>query len=97
MFVVGVIAAVLGIVLFHIALRKTLRENTTEKIPMGRRPKVSPRGSVLMRALGAGLVVFGAVMTSAGGWYWTAMIVLAAPVAALVTIGLHNRRVSRAA
>lgn len=93
MFVVGLVAAVLGTVLFHVALGKTLRANATDQIPMGRRPKASPQGSVQMRATGAGLIVLGAVLMSTAGWHWTVMVVLAGPVAALVVIALHNRRV----
>ncbi|WP_318391090.1 hypothetical protein [Microbacterium maritypicum] len=97
MFIVGLVAAVFGIVVFHVALGESLRANPTEQIPMGRRPKVSPRGSVQLRALGAGLIVLGAVLMRTAGWHWTAMVLLAGPVAALVAIGLHNRRVSRGA
>lgn len=92
----GLVAAVLGIVLFHVTVGKTLRANATDQIPMGRRPKVSPHGSIQMRAVGAGLIVLGAALMSTAGWQWTVMVVLAGPVVALIAIGLHNRRVSLA-
>lgn len=93
MFVAGIVVAVLGIFLFHVALGKTLRANSAARIPWGGRPKASPRGTVAMRAVGAGLGILGAALMSTAGWHWTAMVVLAGPVAALVAIGLHNRRV----
>ena len=45
--------------------------------------------------MGAGLIVLGAALVSIAGWHWTIMVVLAGPVAALVVLILHNRRVSR--
>lgn len=95
MFVVGMIAAVVGIVLFHTALGKTISANPTAHLPFERRPPISPRGTVPMRSLGAGLIVLGAVLVGTAGWQWIVMVVLAGPVAALVAIGVHNRRVRR--
>ncbi|WP_312171602.1 hypothetical protein [Microbacterium sp.] len=97
MFIVGVLAAVIGIALFHTALGKTIAANSASRIPFGRRPSVSPHGSVAMRALGAGLIVLGAVFVGTAGWHWTAMVVVAGPLTALAIIGLHNRRVRRGA
>lgn len=93
MFVTGVVVAVIGILLFQVALGKTLRANSAARIPWGGRPETSPRGTVAMRAVGAGLGILGASLMSTAGWHWTAMVVLAGPVAALVAIALHNRRV----
>lgn len=93
MFAVGIVAAVMGIVLFHAALGKTLRANAEVRIPFGRRPEHAPRGSIAMRAFGAGLIVLGAVLVSTAGWHWTLMVVLAGPAAALIVLALHNRRV----
>nr|WP_201468737.1 hypothetical protein [Microbacterium hydrocarbonoxydans] len=92
MFVVGVITAVAGIVLFHTALGYTIKANPTARLPFGRRPPISPRGTVEMRALAAGLIVLGAVLVGTSGWQWTAMVVAAGPIAALSVIALHNRR-----
>jgi len=97
MFIVGVLAAVAGIVLFHTALGRTITANATARIPFGSRPPVSPHGTVPMRALGAGLIVLGAVFVGTAGWQWTAMVVVAGPLTALAIIGLHNRRVRRGA
>lgn len=94
-FVAGVVAAVLGIALFHVALGKTLRANAADRIPVVGGPKASPRGSVAMRAIGAGLILLGAGFMSTGGVHWAVMVLLAGPVAALIVIGLHNRRVNR--
>lgn len=95
MFAFGITAAVVGIVIFHTALGMTLRANATTRVPLGRNPQKTPNRSTALRAVGAGLIVLGAALVSASGWHWTIMVVLAGPVAALVALTLHNRRVSR--
>lgn len=95
MFVFGMTAAVVGIVIFHTALGMTLRANATTRVPFGRAPRKTPDRSIALRAVGAGLIVLGAALVSTAGWLWTIMVVLAGPVAALVVLALHNRRVSR--
>ena len=96
MFVVGVVAAVAGIVVFHTALSRTIRANERTPIPFGRRPRTSPRGSTAMRGIGAGLIVLGAALVGTEGWHWALMVVVAGPVAAVAVLALHNRRISRA-
>lgn len=96
MFVVGIVAAVAGIVLFHTALSRTIRANELTPIPFGKRPRISPRGSATMRGIGAGLIVLGAVLVASESWQWVMMIVLAGPAAACAVLALHNRRVARA-
>ena len=95
MFIVGIVAAVIGITIFHVALGRTLRANPHRRIPAGRNPGEVPRGSTEMRAFAVGLIVLGAVLVSTAGWQWTAMVVAAGPVAALVVLAIHNRRVGR--
>ena len=97
MFIAGIAAAVIGIVLLHVALGRTLRANPGVRIPFGGRPREIPHGSIQMRALASGLIVLGAVFASTEGWHWTLMVVAAGPVAAMIVLGLHNRRTSRAA
>jgi len=97
MFVAGITASVVGIVLFHPALGRTLRANAGAPIPFGGRPREIPPGSIPMRAIGAGLIVLGAAFVSTEGWHWTLMVVAAGPMAAAIVIGLHNRRVRREA
>jgi hypothetical protein len=97
MFLIGVAAAVMGIVLFQVALGRTIRANARSRIPFGRSPRISPRGAVAMRAIGAGLIVLGAVLVSTAGWQWPLMVMLAGPVAALAVLSLHNRRAGREA
>lgn len=95
MFVAGVVAAVLGIVLFHVALSRTLRANAADRIPVGGRTKTIPRGSIAMRAAGAGLIILGAGLMSVEGVLWAVMVVLVGPVAAIIAVILHNQRVCR--
>jgi uncharacterized membrane protein YhaH (DUF805 family) len=93
MVVLGGIAAALGCALFHIALAMTLRRNPDRRIPWGRNAAVVPAGSVMIRAIGAGLIVLGTVGLATAAWYWAAAPVLVGPVAALVVIVVHNARV----
>lgn len=95
MFVVGIVASVAGILLFHTALSRTIRANELTPIPFGKRPQTSPRGSATMRGIGAGLIVLGAVLVAGEGWQWVMMIVIAGPAAAFAVLALHNRRVAR--
>lgn len=97
MIVFGWLAAVAGGILFHTALASTLRANPDVRIPFARNAQVVPAGSVTMRAVGAGLLVFAAVALSTAGWYVPLVIVVAGPIVALAVIGLHNRRVARRA
>lgn len=96
MFVVGIVAAVTGIVLFHVALSRTVRANERTPIPFGKRPRTSPRGSAVMRGIGAGLIVLGAVLVSGYGWQWVMMIVIAGPAAAVTVLAMHSHRIARA-
>ncbi len=55
------IAAVVGAVLFIASLIRTIRANPDTRIPFNRNPPVIPAGSIAMRSIGAGLLVFGGV------------------------------------
>ncbi|UYO96636.1 hypothetical protein OED01_13655 [Microbacterium sp. M28] len=97
MFVFGVLAAVTGVVVFHLALASTLHANAGIRIPLFRNGEVVPRGSVALRAIGAGLIVFGAVMLGMTAWYLPFLVILVGPVAALVAIVVHNAAARRRA
>jgi len=97
MFVFGVLAAVTGVVVFHLALASTMRANAGIRIPFFRNADVIPRGSVALRAIGAGLIVFGAVMLGLTAWYLPFVVILVGPVAAFVAIVVHNAAVQRRA
>lgn len=90
----GVLLSVAGSILFLTALAMTLRANATSTVPFWRNPVVTPVGSVAMRSIGAGFLVFGAVMLTAEGWWWPVLIVLAVPGIAFAALALHNRRVA---
>ncbi len=66
----GVLLSLAGSILFLTALAMTLRANATSTVPFWRNPAETPVGSVAMRSIGAGLLVFGAVMLTAEGWRW---------------------------
>ena len=94
---VGWLAAAVGIILFHVALAMILRANPTTSLPFYRRAEIVPPGSVLLRAIGAGLIVLGAALLSTSAWYWPFAIVLAGPIATLTVITFHNRRIAERA
>src|SRR5690606_26500083 len=91
------LAAIVGVVLFHLALGMTLRANPTTRIPFHRNAEIIPGGSVAMRAIGAGLIVLGAALLGTNAWYWPFIVVLVGPVAALAVILLHNWKVANQA
>lgn len=95
MMVFGVLAAMLGALLFHRALGMVLRDNYSSKIPLWRNPKAMPIGSRSLRALGVGFLFLGALLLATTGWLWPTIVVLAGPVAASFAILAHNRRVGR--
>ena len=68
--VFGWIAAVVGAVLFFASLIRTIRANPDTRIPFNRNPPVIPAGSITMRSIGAGLLVFGGVtlINALGVW-----------------------------
>ncbi|WP_262001455.1 hypothetical protein [Microbacterium sp. Mcb102] len=92
--VFGVLLSLAGSILFLTALAMTLRANATSTVPFWRNPAETPVGSVAMRSIGAGLLVFGAVMLTAEGWRWPVLIVLVVPGIAFVALALHNRRIA---
>lgn len=92
MLIAGVCASVAGLFLFLGALAWILRTNPTTRIPFFTNAAVVPPGSTLMRALGAGFLVFGAVGLSTSGTWWTVLIAVLGPGAALLLIAVHNKR-----
>ncbi len=93
MIVLAGVSALLGVVLFHVALGMTVRANPVTRLRFARNAAVAPRGTIVMRAIGAGMIVLGAALLSTIGWYWAFVVVIAGPVAALSVIVLHNRKV----
>lgn len=94
MILFGGLVAVVGVVLFHMALGMTLRANPATRIPFNRNAASIPGGSVVMRGIGAGLIVLGAVLLSTSAWYWPFIVVLAGPVPAVAIVTFHNRKVA---
>lgn len=90
MVVFGWITAVAGNVLFVASLINTVRANPARRIPFYRNPPIIPAGSIGMRSVGAGLLVFGAVSLSSMLGPWSLAIVFAGPTLALIVIPIHN-------
>src|SRR5690606_2043679 len=87
----GWIAAIAGNALFIASLVLTVRANPGTRIPFYRNAPVIPVGSIAMRSIGAGLLVFGAVGLSSAFGYWSVLIVFVGVMAAMVVIPIHNR------
>ncbi|HWV50436.1 MAG TPA: hypothetical protein VN035_13355 [Microbacterium sp.] len=97
MLVFGVVAAVTGVIVLHLALASTVRANAGIRIPFFRRTEAVPRGPVVLRAIGAGLLVFGAVILSMTAWWLPFLVILVGPVAAFVAVVVHNAAIQRRA
>lgn len=95
--VFGIAIALAGVILFLAALLATIRANHDAPIPYWTRPASEGRHSVPMRALGAGLTIFGAALIAQSAGWWALVVVLAGPAVAIVAIVLHNARVRRPA
>ena len=85
-----------GMAIFVAALVMTLRANPRVRMPFWRKPLVIPRRSIPLRAVGAGLFVFGALMLStSGGWWWAALVASAGLGTVTILMAIHNARVRR--
>lgn len=87
--------AIVGAALLLWSIAATVRANSTTRIPYWTRPEVIPRGSIITRSLGIGLIVFGAVTTVSPGGYWISALVVLLFLPGLIMIPVHNRRVAR--
>ena len=88
------LTVVIGLIIFHSALGMTLRANATTRVPFYRNAQIVPVGTVVLRVTGASLLVLGAVLLSTSAWYWPFIVVLAGPIAALIVITIHNRKIA---
>ncbi len=89
------VLAATGSALFLSSLALTLRANASTRVPYARNADVIPAGTVVARALGAALLVFGSVMVSVTAGAWAAAIPVAVALVALLAVAIHNRRVAR--
>lgn len=87
----GIPVTLAGLLLFHTALWMTVRANAEVPIPFWRNAQTVPPRSNALRAVGAGLLVLGAVTLAPSGWWWPLLLVLAGPGVALGAITVHNR------
>lgn len=92
--VFGWIAAAVGTVLFIVSLIRTIRANPDTRIPFYRNPLIIPAGSIVMRSIGAGLLVFGAVSLTGALGTWSVVVVVGVLLATLIVITVHNRRLT---
>ena len=95
--VFGWIAAVVGAVgamLFIASLIRTIRANPDTRIPFNRNPPVLPAGSIAMRSIGAGLLVFGGVALTSAHGTWSMIVVVGVVLVTLAVITVHNHRLT---
>ncbi|WP_010204127.1 hypothetical protein [Salinibacterium sp. PAMC 21357] len=95
MYLLGWALAIVGAALLLWSIAATVRSNSTTRIPYWTRPEVIPRGSLITRSLGVGLIIFGVVITISPGGYWISALVVLLFLPGLIMIPLHNRRVAR--
>lgn len=91
--IAGSVLALGGAALFLVALALTLRANT-DRVPFSRNPVISPRGAILMRSIGMGLVVLASAALVPTIGYWSIAPVVVVAVVAVLSTALHNRRVA---
>lgn len=91
--VVGAVGAV-GAMLFIASLIRTIRANPDTRIPFNRNPPVTPAGSIAMRSIGAGLLVFGGVALTNAHGTWSMIVVVGVVLVTLAVITVHNHRLT---
>lgn len=92
--VFGILIAASGMLLFLTALTMALRANATSRIPFWRSPAVNPPGSIAMRAIGAALLVLGAILLSATAGWWALGILAVVPAVTVLALVAHNRGIA---
>ncbi|CAO1653922.1 hypothetical protein NYA9BBAC_02635 [Salinibacterium sp. NYA9b] len=95
MILVGWALAIAGGAMLLWSIAATVRANSSTRIPYWTRPEVIPRGSIITRSLGVGLIVFGVITAASPGGYWVAALVVLLFLPGLIMIPVHNRRVAR--
>ncbi|MEV8252923.1 hypothetical protein AB0O95_03035 [Rhodoglobus sp. NPDC076762] len=95
MYLLGWALAIVGAALLFWSIAATIRANSATRIPYWTRPEVIPRGSIITRSLGVGLIVVGAVATVSPGGFWISALVVALFLPGLIMIPVHNHRVAR--
>ena len=91
---IGAVVGAVGAVLFIASLIRTIRANPDTRIPFNRNPAVIPAGSIAMRSIGAGLLVFGgAALTNTLG-IWSVIVVVGVVLVTLAVITVHNHRLT---
>ena len=93
----GWIAAVAGAVLFSESLVRTIRANPDARIPFYRNPPVIPPGSIAMRSIGAGCLVFGAAALTDSLGIWSGLVIVGVLLVTLAVLTVHNRRLPASA
>lgn len=92
--VFAILIAASGMLLFLASLTMALRANATSRIPFWRSPAVNPPGSIAMRAIGAGLLVLGAILLSTTAGWWALVILAVIPAVTVLALVAHNRRIA---
>lgn len=95
MILVGWALAIAGGAMLLWSIAATVRANSSTRIPYWTRPEVIPRGSIITRSLGVGLIVFGVITAASPGDYWAAALVVLLFLPGLIMIPVHNRRVAQ--
>ncbi|MGV8852449.1 MAG: hypothetical protein ACOH1M_07780 [Rhodoglobus sp.] len=93
--VVGWALMIVGAAMLLWSLTLTVRANTTTRIPYWRNSVVIAPGSIILRSVGVGLLIFGAVTFSPSPVYGTAALLLLALLPALIIIPARNRRIDK--
>ena len=90
----GWIAVVAGAGLFISSLIRTIRANPDARIPFNRNPPIVPPGSIAMRSIGAGLLVFGVVGLANSFGTWSLLLTVGVALVALAAMTIHNHRLT---
>lgn len=93
MFVIGIIVAVAGVVIFLGGLLRTTRVNPADRVPYFGEAKTSPKGTYAMRAGGGALIVVSTALLSRESLWWVVGVLVVWLGATVALIAVHNARV----
>jgi hypothetical protein len=92
--VLGWITASIGAALFIASLIRTIRANPETRVPFYRNPPIIPAGSIAMRSIGAGLLIFGCLALTGTLDMWSMVLLVGVLLVTLTVITIHNRRLA---
>lgn len=89
----GVLALIVGAPTLLASMLVSIRAYGGDRVPFWSRPKREPWWAAVLRGVGMGLSVWGAITLTGGIGYWSVAVLVLLFVVVFSLVPLHNRRV----